>query len=122
MQFPPRSRDVLGEVDYAKAVRTCRVACGLSQQELARRARLTPSYVCLIEGGKRSPTTEVLGRLSRALAIPLPLLTLLATPTVELNNLHGPHVDAMARALLEALTAAGAPAPRKPYPRSPTSR
>lgn len=51
-----------------------RQQAGLTQRGLARRARVSVSYVSMIEAGLRSPTLEVLARLAAALGAPLPSL------------------------------------------------
>ena len=56
--------------DFAAELKKARLAAGLSQAELAARAGLTGSYVCLLELRRRpSPTPEVLEALARALGI-----------------------------------------------------
>jgi transcriptional regulator with XRE-family HTH domain len=56
--------------DFAAELKQARLAAGLSQAELAARAGLTGSYVCLLELRRRpSPTPEVIEALARALAI-----------------------------------------------------
>lgn len=51
-------------------IRTKRQAAGLTQAELAKRARVTQGYVAQIEGGrKKSPSLESLRRLAKALGV-----------------------------------------------------
>jgi transcriptional regulator with XRE-family HTH domain len=42
---------------------------GLSQEELAHRARIHQTYLSGVEGGKRNPSIGVLGRIATALAV-----------------------------------------------------
>lgn len=49
-------------------VKTARMAVGLSQLELAEKAGVSPSYISLIEAGRRVPTRPVLGYLADVLA------------------------------------------------------
>ena len=65
-------------MDLGNAIKLCRVEKGLSQTELARLAGLSVSYVALIEQNKRDPNFSVVKKLSRALAVPVPLLIFLA--------------------------------------------
>ena len=37
-------------------VRELRLACGLSQEQLALEANITPAYLCQVERGNRNPT------------------------------------------------------------------
>lgn len=53
-----------------RAIRTLRAARGLSQRDLARRAALTPSFLSLVEMGKRKPSLAVTGRIAEALDMP----------------------------------------------------
>ncbi len=52
-----------------KNVRYWRNKRGLSQEELADRAHLHPTYVSGIETGYRNPTIKVVGRIADALDI-----------------------------------------------------
>lgn len=51
---------------FGQRLRQLRVQCGLSQTELARPG-LSPSYISLLEAGKRLPTDSVVERLAAAL-------------------------------------------------------
>ena len=42
---------------------------GLSQEELAHRADVDQTYLSGVEGGKRNPSIDVLGRIATALGI-----------------------------------------------------
>lgn len=42
---------------------------GLSQEELAHRARVHQTYLSGVEGGKRNPSIDVLGRVVAALGV-----------------------------------------------------
>ena len=48
-------------------IRDRRNVLRISQEELAFKAELTPTYLSQIEGGKRNPSLEVLFRISAAL-------------------------------------------------------
>jgi transcriptional regulator with XRE-family HTH domain len=52
--------------DTAALVRDARLRAGLSQRELARRAKTAQSVVARIEGGQTSPAWETLTRLLAA--------------------------------------------------------
>lgn len=52
------------------ALRRLRVAKGLTQTELARRAKITSEYVSLLEShAKANPSLQVLQRLAKALGV-----------------------------------------------------
>ena len=51
-----------------------RVAKGLSQTELAKKARVSRAYVFRLEAGGSDPTVGVLQRLAKALGVPVAAL------------------------------------------------
>jgi transcriptional regulator with XRE-family HTH domain len=53
-----------------ECVRTLRVASGLSQRELARRATISSAMLSLVEADKREPTISMLRRIAHALDVP----------------------------------------------------
>jgi predicted transcriptional regulator len=61
---------LLGWIDeefrLARALIEARTRAGLSQSQLARRMKTSPSYIARIEGGKVRPSTNVLGRFAEA--------------------------------------------------------
>ena len=52
-------------------LRRLRLARGLSQEQLAHDAEITPSYLSQIERGKRNPTVTLLHGLATALRTPI---------------------------------------------------
>jgi transcriptional regulator with XRE-family HTH domain len=59
---------------FSAALRAKRFSLGLSQELLAEKAGLHPTYIGLIERGKRSPTLRVAQRLAQALGCDLSAL------------------------------------------------
>ena len=51
-----------------------REAKGLSQADLARRAKITREYVNKLEAGRYDPTVGVIQRLAKALGVPVTAL------------------------------------------------
>jgi transcriptional regulator with XRE-family HTH domain len=51
-----------------------REANGLSQADLARRAKITREYVNKLEAGRYDPTVGVIQRLAKALGVPVTAL------------------------------------------------
>ena len=82
-------------MDAATLLRGARTRAGLSQRDLARRARTSPAAVCLYETGQRVPRVDTLARLVAA-----------AGSTLELTA-HAPvaaiDIGANARALEDLL-------------------
>jgi transcriptional regulator with XRE-family HTH domain len=50
-------------------LRIARVAAGLTQEELAFKAKISRNYVSLLELGEKSPTVSVLLRVCKALGV-----------------------------------------------------
>jgi transcriptional regulator with XRE-family HTH domain len=53
-------------------LRELRAAKGLTQEDLAKKAKVTRSYVAMLETvGKKNPSIQVLRRLAKALGVPV---------------------------------------------------
>ncbi len=50
-------------------LRKARLKAGLTQEQLAERAKLHPTYIGLLERNKRSPSLDVFLRLCKAMSI-----------------------------------------------------
>ena len=59
---------------FGNAVRNRRAAACLSQEKLAEKASLHPTYIGMVERGIRNPTLDVAGRIAKALKVELPKL------------------------------------------------
>jgi transcriptional regulator with XRE-family HTH domain len=53
-----------------KAIKAIRTAQGLTQEELAARADLHPTYVSDVERGVRNPSWDVVARLAEGMGVP----------------------------------------------------
>ena len=73
-------------ISLGKIITLCRVASSLSQAELARKADITPSYLSLIEKGKRNPSLKLLRRISAVCGVPLPLLMVDENDTTDASK------------------------------------
>ena len=97
-------------MDYGRAIRVVRSAHGLSQRKLADRIGVSPSHLSLIESGKRDPSLKLLEEISGRLAVPMHLLTLLASDVGNVDDPeHAEQIAAVAKALLRVLVAEGQP-------------
>ena len=102
-------------VDAATLLRGARTRAGLSQRDLARRARTSPAAVCLYETGQRVPRIDTLARLVAATGATLDVVARAPSPGVD--------VDANARVLEELLDLADhLPQRHDPELRSPPFR
>ena len=81
------------------AIRKLRMAGGLSQAELARRARVSASFLSLVERNRREPTLTVLRRIAEELRVPFGVV--LATALVDSTT--DPKWQGPISKLLEAL-------------------
>ncbi len=61
------------------------MSSGITQEALAERAGLHPTYIGLIERGRRNPTLEVCEQLAQALDCKLPTLVAEASKPVTKN-------------------------------------
>ena len=88
---------------YGKAIKVARAARELSQEELAERARLDPSYISVLESGDRVPSGAALEAIAKALHVPLYVLTLLASERKDLRGVPAREAQLLGRRLLEVL-------------------
>jgi transcriptional regulator with XRE-family HTH domain len=90
-------------MDYGKALRIGRAIAGLQQKELAELAGVDPSHISLIEIGKRKPSLDAVSKLSKALQIPEPLLTLLAAEPEDLDTKDPKEIERAVQSLAHLL-------------------
>jgi len=90
-------------MNEGRAIRILRVARGLRQQELAVKAGLDPSYVSLLESGKRTPSSDALSAIAKALGSPLEVLHLLGADESELRGIKPSQARAIGLALAGAV-------------------
>ncbi len=90
-------------MDYGKALKIARAISGLQQKELAVLAGLAPSYVSLLEMGKRKPSVGAIRKLSHALKVPTHLLTLLAAEDDDLTLVEPTELKRVGESLAELL-------------------
>ena len=88
---------------FGKAIRICRAARGLSQKELAASAKVKPSYISLIEAGKRSPSLATLEKIARALSVPTHLIMMLAAEREDIKSGHVKNLHHFSTAILDIL-------------------
>lgn len=59
---------------FGSAVRARRIATGISQEKLAERSGLHPTYISMVERGVRNPTLDSANRIAKALSTSLSVL------------------------------------------------
>ena len=90
-------------MNTGRAIRVLRAARGLQQRDLARRAGLDPSYVSLIESGKREPSESAIEAIASALKAPVSLVELLAAEAEELRGIGPAQARQLGLALARAM-------------------
>jgi len=56
-------------MNYAAAITQLRTQAGMSQRELATRLGCDPSYICVLEAGRRLPSLAFVDRLAKTLRL-----------------------------------------------------
>jgi len=79
-------------VKPGEVIRVLRMASGFSVSELAKKAAVSVPLLSLIEKGERTPSMELLKKISAVLQIPLSSLILLLSDTDDVNS-DDPYVN-----------------------------
>ena len=97
-------------MEYGRAIRVVRSAHGLSQRQLADRTGSSWSHLSFIESGKRNPSLKLLEEIAESLAVPMHVLTFLASDVGDVDDpAHAQYSAGVAKALLRVLMSAGRP-------------
>jgi transcriptional regulator with XRE-family HTH domain len=72
---------------YAKGIQMAREQAGLSKRQLASRAGFNPSYIGLLESGKRLPSLEALETIAGVTGVPMGLLMLMCAESQDLKGI-----------------------------------
>ena len=92
-------------MDIGRAIRFCRQQKGLTQPQLAERAALSPSYLSVLETGKRDPSLSSLQSIARGLGVPLSVLLFVAADPSDVETLTPEMHEKLAAATMKLLTA-----------------
>jgi putative transcriptional regulator len=79
-------------------IKKFRQLLGISQEELAKKAKMSRNYLNLIENGKREPTVSTLNAISKALGVPISILLL------EINSRADAPLDKLLLKVYEVAT------------------
>jgi transcriptional regulator with XRE-family HTH domain len=90
-------------MNLGQAIKMCRIRRNVSQEELARRAGYSDSYISFLEQNARDPTISTLSKIAQALDVPLVILFYLAAEAGELDSLDKTLTADIARAAFETL-------------------
>lgn len=88
-------------MNIGRAIRFARAARGISQQQLAGRVDISPSYLSLVETGRKDPSIQLIRAIAKGLRISEDVLFLTA---IDYESIRAADVDTLA-ALAEQLLA-----------------
>lgn len=80
------AREKTQRTRFGEAVRQTRLAGGLTQEELADRARIDRSYIGGVERGERNPTLTIIEKIAEGLGVPVAALFQDQEQDVELGR------------------------------------
>jgi transcriptional regulator with XRE-family HTH domain len=86
------------------AIRLIRSIKGLSQKELAVKTLLDPSYISLLEKGKRSPSMKTFEKIAEALDVPVHLMILLSSDQLQLREISESDASYLGRHIIKLLS------------------
>ena len=87
-------------MNIGHALKMCRSAKRLSLDALAERTLLSQSYLSMIESNKREPTLSTIGKIAKALEVPVPIVMFLAA---EKDDLKGFDIETSSRLSIAAM-------------------
>jgi transcriptional regulator with XRE-family HTH domain len=99
-------------VRFGQKLRELRLACGMSQAELATQSQVTTNYISRLEAGRAAPGIDLAARLATALGVtisdllpmPIPPMEDLAVMRQQAQRLFELLVKTQDRAVLSLLT------------------
>jgi transcriptional regulator with XRE-family HTH domain len=100
-------------MNYSKAIRIARALSDMPQKELAEKISLDPSFISLLETGKRRPSLTTVEKIAEELQIPFHLLTLLAAEPEELQGISQEEISHLATGLTRLLLNGSADGPNR---------
>lgn len=90
-------------MNIGRAIRFARAARDISQQELASRVAISPSYLSLLETGKKEPSLTMIRSIARGLSVSEDVLILTA---IDYQSIRSADVDTLAALSEQLLRAA----------------
>ncbi len=90
-------------LNYGRAIRIARAAVGKAQGTVAEKAGLSPSYLSQVEKEARTPSLSAIESISRALGVPMRLLTLLAADDEDLKGTNAEAAQRLGLDLIDLL-------------------
>lgn len=90
-------------MNYSKALKIIRASRCLSQKDLSNILGMDPSFVSLIESGKRNPSKETIEIITQKLDVPYYLFALLASEQKDLKKISSEDAQQLGKGLLDVL-------------------
>lgn len=90
-------------MNIGHALKVCRSSKKLTLGDLAERTTLSPSYLSMIESGKRDPTLSSIEKIAAALGVPMPILLFLAAENGELEGIDSETSLRLSAAVLDVM-------------------
>lgn len=90
-------------MNIGKIIKACRHRKNLSQKELAKKAKISISYLSLLERNLRKPNIKIIENIAAALDIPLSILIFLASDKKELIGLDKDIIGKLSHIILELI-------------------
>jgi transcriptional regulator with XRE-family HTH domain len=90
-------------MNYSKAIKIVRATKNLSQKELGLLLNMDPSFISLIESGKRKPSLDTIETITTKLDIPYYLFALLASEDKDLSKIGSKEAQELGRGLIDVL-------------------
>ncbi len=87
-------------MNLGNTIKICRQKRGYTQAELAGRAKISVSHLCLLEKNKRDPSLSAVNSISAALKIPISVLVLLASQHIEIKELTEKQIEELSRSIM----------------------
>ncbi len=84
--FSLRFDGIWNNLNFGRSIKICRLQRGLSQENLAKRAGISVSYLSLLEQNKRDPSLSTIQAISDGLRVPVSILAFLGSEPSELSN------------------------------------
>jgi len=90
---------------FIKNLKEYRKKCGLTQEQLAEKVKVTPHYIGMLEMGRNFPATDLIERIAKALNVEMyELFVESLSPTKELEKLRQDIILEIKKTITETVT------------------
>lgn len=87
-------------MNLGNTIKLVRKKRGYTQSQLADRADISVSHLCLLEKGKRDPSLSTIEAISNALSIPVSVLIFLAADNEQITELTENQIEELTRNIM----------------------